>query len=297
MELRHLRYFVAVAKEGHITRAAARLGIQQPPLSLQIKALEEELGLPLFLRGARGVTLTAAGEAFLEDTVSILDAVEKAVDRSRQVAQGAAGRLSVGFATSAALHPLVPRLIRAFRDRYPSVDLDLREDAAAGLTEAIQRGDIQAAVIREPVARPLEIAYRELEREALLAVLPLGHRLLAGHPASAIALEDLAAERFILVRRPGAPGIYGNVVEACRAAGFEPRIAAEVPHMLTNINLVAAGVGISFVPASMREVNVQQVDYRPVKTQKELTAPLTLMWLAANTHPLVRNFIAIAGTR
>jgi DNA-binding transcriptional LysR family regulator len=294
MELRHLRYFVAVAEERHITRAAHRLGIQQPPLSLQIKALERELGVPLFIRSARGVTLTAAGQVFLEDSLAILDSVGKATARSVGVAHGHAGQLSIGFTTSAALHPMVPGIIRAFRERYAKVDLDLRENAAADLTEAVLRGDIQAALIRVPVARSPELAFAELALEELLVVLPRGHKLLGARQASGVDLLDLAAERFILVRRPGAPGIYENVILACRAAGFEPDIAAEVPHMLTNINLVAAGVGISLVPASMREVNLQQVGYHRIRSDPKLTAPLTLVWLESNTDPLLKNLIAIA---
>jgi DNA-binding transcriptional LysR family regulator len=294
MELRHLRYFVAVAEECHITRAAQRLGIQQPPLSLQIKALERELGVPLFVRSARGVTLTVAGEAFLEDALAILDQVGKAAARSVRVSLGHVGRLSIGFTTSAALHPMVPGIIRAFRVRYARVDLDLRENAAADLTEAVLRGDIQAALIRAPVARPPGLAFAELAHEELLAVLPRGHKLLSARLVNGVDLLDLAVERFILVRRPGAPGIYENVILACRAAGFEPDVAAEVPHMLTNINLVAAGVGISLVPASMREVNLQQVGYQRIRSEPKLTAPLTLVWQEGSADPLLENLISIA---
>ena len=170
------------------------------------------------------------------------------------------------------------------------MELDLHENAAADLTEAIMRRDIQVACVRAPVARPAELAFLELLHEELLVVLPVGHGLIGD---GAVDLKDLAQERFILVRRPGAPGIYENVIHACRAAGFEPHIAAEVPHMLTNINLVAAGEGISIVPASMREVNLRQVVYRPLRTSPKLTAPLTLAYLSDNQDPLLSNFIAI----
>jgi DNA-binding transcriptional LysR family regulator len=290
MELRHLRYFIAVAEERHITRAAVRLGMQQPPLSQQIKALENELGVSLLTRGARGVELTVAGQALLEDAYAILESVSRASARTQRSGRGQIGKLSIGFTTSAALHPLVPKVIRAFRQAYGLVELDLHENAAADLTEAIMRRDIQVAVLRAPVARPAELAFLELLHEELLVVLPVGHGLIGD---GAVDLKDLAQERFILVRRPGAPGIYENVIHACRAAGFEPHIAAEVPHMLTNINLVAAGEGISMVPASMREVNLRQVVYRPVRTSPKLTAPLTLAYLSDNQDPLLSNFIAI----
>ncbi len=154
MELRHLRYFIAVAEERHITRAALRLNMQQPPLSQQIRALEAELGVALFIRGARGVELTVAGQTLLEEAYAILNAVGEAATKTRQAASGTLGKLSIGFTTSAALHPLVPRIIHAFRQDYAQVELDLHENAAADLTEAVMRRDIHVALLRVPVARP-----------------------------------------------------------------------------------------------------------------------------------------------
>jgi DNA-binding transcriptional LysR family regulator len=292
MELRHLRYFVAVAEERHMTRAAVRLGIQQPPLSVQIRALETELGVSLFVRGARGVELTAAGRIFLKDVEAILGSVGRAAERVREAARGGVWRLSVGFTTSAVLHPLVPRMIQAFRQAYGEVELDLHEAPAANLIEAVMRREIQVALLRVPVDRPSGLAFVELAYEDLLAVLPVGHRLAARR--GGVRLDDLRQERFILVRRPDAPGIYENVILACRAAGFEPVIGAEVAHMLTNINLVAAGAGVSFVPASMREVNLRQVVYVPLRVRPRLVVPLTLGYLTGAPDPVVRNFVAVA---
>lgn len=293
MELRHLRYFVAVAEERHMTRAAVRLGIQQPPLSVQIRALETELGVSLFVRGARGVELTAAGRIFLKDVEAILGSVGRAAERVREAARGGVGRLSVGFTTSAVLHPMVPRMIQAFRQAYGEVELDLHEAPAANLIEAVMRREIQVALLRVPVDRPSGLAFVELAYEDLLAVLPVGHRLAARR--GGVRLDDLRQERFILVRRPDAPGIYENVILACRAAGFEPVIGAEVAHMLTNINLVAAGAGVSFVPASMREVNLRQVVYVPLRARPRLRVPLTLGYLAGTSDPVVRNFVSVAA--
>jgi DNA-binding transcriptional LysR family regulator len=295
LDFRRLRYFIVVAEEGHITRAARRLGMQQPPLTQQIQTLERTIGAPLFVRTARGVTLTPAGEALAHDGRAVLASLDAAVERARQIARGQRGSLAVGFTTSAIVHALVPRIIRAFRAQYPSVRLDLSENGAAPLTEALTRRAVKLAVIRQPVSRPPGIGFMELLREELLLVLPIGHRLLQGpEPDAAVPISALADERFILVRQPGAPGIYENVVQACRAAGFEPDIAAEVPHMLTNINLVAAGMGITMVPAAMREVNLRQVAYRPVISPVPLVAPLTLAYVADDSDPLVANFIAVA---
>ncbi len=270
-------------------------GIQQPPLSLQIRALETELGVTLFIRGARGVELTAAGRVLLDEAYDILTAVDRASTRARQAARGEVGRLAVGFATSAVQHPMVPAIIQAFRDECPHVELDLREDPAADLIEGLVRRDIRvAALLRVPVARPPELTFIELLQEDVLLVLPAAHQLLRRQGGDrAVALSDLAGERFILVRRPGAPGLYQNLVLACRAAGFDPVIAAEVPHMLTNINLVAAGAGISVAMASMREVNLRQVAYCPLNTSPRLSAPLTLGYWTDDPDPVVRNFIAV----
>lgn len=294
MELRHLRYFVAVAEERHITRAAQRLGIQQPPLSQQIRALETELGVILLLRGARGVELTVAGHALLADAYAILESVERAAAHTRQAARGQVGRLIVGFTTSAVLHPLGPAIMQGFRRAFAGVELDLREAPAADLIEQLVARNIQVALLRVPVEQPAGLAFVELAEEELLAVLPAGHKLLQHAGPRGVALRELAQERFILVRRPGAPGIYQNVILACRAAGFEPLVATEVPHMLTNINLVAAGAGISIVPASMREVNLRQVGYCRLDATPRLTAPLTLVYAAEIRDPVVANFVAEA---
>lgn len=296
MELRHLRYFVAVAEERHITRAAQRLGLQQPPLSQQIRALESELGAALFKRSARGVELTAAGQTLLGDAHAILASVERAAARTLDAARGQMGRLSVGFTTSAVMHPLVPAVIMAFRKRYPQVALDLAEHPAADLIEALARRDLQAGLLRVPVAQPSGLAFVHLLEEELLAVLPAGHRLLSRGGNRRVALRDLAQERFVLVRRPSAPGIYQNLILACREAGFEPLVAAEVPHMLTNINLVAAGAGVSVVPASMQEVNLRQVAYRRLDGRPKLTAPLTLAYGADDDDPALKNFVALTRT-
>jgi len=292
MELRHLRYFLVVAEERHITRAAVRLDMQQPPLSAQIRQLETELGTRLFTRTPRGVVLTAAGLAFQEDAKAILASVDRAAARTLQVARGHLGRLSVGFTTSAILHPFVRRIMRMFRETYPAVELDLDEGNAAKLTQSVTSGGVAAAFLRIPVARPPGVGFIELLHEDLLVVLPAGHALLDGEDA--IDLGALARERFILVRQPGAPGIYENVVAACRAAGFEPTIAAEVPHMLTNVNLVAAGLGISVVPASMSEINLEDVHYRRLRATPPLTAPLTMVYRTDNEDPILANMVAIA---
>ena len=297
MELRHLRYFLAVAEERHMTRAAVRLGLQQPPLSQQIHALEKELGTRLFTRLPRGVELTAAGEVFLEEARTVLSGVERAAARARAAASGQRGRISIGLTTSASLHPGVTRTLRAYADSHAAVALDLHAGSAAGLTEALLREEVHVAVIRAAVARPADLVFKELARENMLIALPANHHLVSRTTSGAnapISLRALAGERMILVRRHAAPGMYGNVVDACHKAGFEPLVIAEVEQMLTAINLVAAGVGISPVPASIREIRQEGIVYCPVLDAPSLVAPLTLVYRRGETQPIVGDFIELS---
>src|SRR3954452_6221350 len=167
MELRHLRYFIAVAEEGHVTRAAQRLGMQQPPLSQQIRALERELGVQLFRRKPRGVELTDAGKTFLERAREILDDVDRAFATTRRTARGEQGRVVVGFTSSAPFHPFVPRVIRAFREAFPLISLTLEESGTTELIQALRHERVDAAFIRSPVAEPMGLTMNPLVEEAM----------------------------------------------------------------------------------------------------------------------------------
>src|SRR5690349_4075043 len=177
MELRHLRYFVAVAEEGHMTRAAERLGIQQPPLSMQIRSLEQELGVQLFRRQPRGVDLTDAGRIFLERARGILDQLDHACAATRRTARGEEGRVVVGFTSSAPFHPFVPRVIRAFREMFPLVSLVLEESGSSELVQGLNNEEIDAAFIRSPVADVVGLTVRPLLQEKMVVALPKGHAL------------------------------------------------------------------------------------------------------------------------
>ncbi|MFL9811878.1 LysR family transcriptional regulator [Stutzerimonas sp. VN223-3] len=294
MELRHLRYFVMVAEEKHFTRAAARLNMQQPPLSQQIRALEDELGFDLFKRHPKGVDLTTGGAVFLDEAKAILASVQAGSRRAARVAKGVEGTLAISFTSSAAAHPLIPRIIRAFREQYPAVSITLDEGNAGRLTKRAMAGQLDVGILRAPVSRPDGIEFHRLLVEELLMVLPIGHPTLADHP-EAIELQAIRDEPFILVRRPGAPGMYANLLRACRAAGFEPHVAFEVERMLTNVSLVAAGEGVSVVPASMRDIHSESVVYRRILgARPRLVAPLTLICRGFNQSPALQNFIVLA---
>lgn len=297
MELRHLRYFVAVARAGSFTRAATQLGIQQPPLSQQVRDLEREVGHPLLERLPRGVALTPGGAVFLEEAEAILARVDGAVQRAGRAAQGTAGTLSVGFTSSAVVHRLAPAMLRGFQAAHPGVDLAVGEGNAASLSEGVAAGQLDVAVIRRPVAERSGLAYLAIAKEPLLLALPAGHPVAARARAAGrerVKLRDLAGDAFILVRRPGAPGMYGDLIEACHALGFSPRITAEVGQMLTNVTLVAAGVGVTVVPASMRVVHADQVFYAVASDAPQLVAPLTLVTRRGSQNPTLARFVAFA---
>ena len=299
MDLRALRYFAAVAETGHMTRAAERLGIQQPPLSQQIKTLERTLGLQLFKRHSRGVTLTEAGRLFLGEARRLLDDAEAMRARMKRVAEGQAGVLRVGFTSSAAAHRFVPDALRAFRQAYPGVELQLREANAAELTEALAAGRLHAALLRRPVARPEGLCFDTLLHEPMVAAVPFARAeaLPPSRRKRALPLKRLCEDPLILVRRPGAPGMYADLLALCHAQGLAPRIAAEVDRMMTNLNLVAAGVGASVVPASMAGVHAHAVAYLPLAGCDSLDAPLTLASREGEDSLPARQFHALLHRR
>jgi DNA-binding transcriptional LysR family regulator len=300
IELRHLRYFVAVAEEGGFTRAAARLHIQQPPLSQQLQALEGELGMRLLERKPRGVELTPAGAAFLEDARAILASVEGAQARVKRVAAGMEGALAIGLASSAATHPAVPRLLAAYREVNPRVHLRFVEGNAASLSEAVVSGGADVAFVRAPVDFPPGVRFLELLEEPMLAVVARSHelaKLAARRKPAWVTLREMARHPFVLVRRPGAPGMYSNLLVACAEAGLAPRIAAEVGNMLTNVLLVAAGVGVSVVPASMRGIQGELVDYVALRGARRLAAPLTVVSREGDANPCLESFVSLARRR
>src|SRR5438067_2915420 len=294
MELRHLRYFVAVAEEGHVTRAAKRLGIQQPPLSQQIRALEAELEVQLFRRKPRGVELTQAGEALLAEARVILDRVAHATAATRRTARGEAGRIGLGFTSSASFHPFVPRVIRAFREAYPLVALSLEEGGTAELVEGLRAERIDAAFVRSPIGPAAELSVHSVLEEEMVAALPAGHRLADGAAAGRMPLAELGAETFILYRRPLGPGLYDAIIAACQRAGYSPRIGQEAPRMLATLSLVAAGLGVTLIPASMQRIGIDGVAYRAIERKAGLVAPLNLAYRRGETAPAACRFIALA---
>ena len=296
MELRHLRYFIAVAEAKGVTRAAERLGLQQPPLSQQIKDLEKELGFALFRRLPRGVELTAGGEAFYQDAVEILGRVERAATRASRTAQGLVGALTVSLTSSALTHPFTPGVLAAFHESYPGVEVGVREGNAAEVTDAVAARKADVGIIRAPVLHPADLVFEPLLREEMLAAIPSSHPLARGRAGEGppIPLQSLARETFIFVRRPGAPGLYADVIDACHRAGFTPTVGFEVGSMVTNVTLVAAGLGVSIVPGSMRDLHRASILYCRLKGASRLWAPITLVKRREDPNPATQRFAALA---
>lgn len=292
MELRHLRYFLAVAEEGHVTRAAARLGIQQPPLSQQIQALESELNLQLFKRLPRGMELTEAGRSFLTDTQAILAQVSEARARAQRTARGEQGTVSIGFTSSALFHPMIPNAIRIFREHYPLINLDLEELGTVELIDGLRNERIDAAFIRSPAPDPHGLNIHPLLEEPMLVALSDNHPY-AVPPSDAndcdLTIDKLAKEPLILYRRRAGAGLYDAIFSAYHKAGFVPRVVQEAPRILSTLNLVAAGLGYTIVPESLCQVQIQGVAYRSIEKEIELIAPINLATRAV-PHAAVRHF-------
>ncbi len=298
MELRHLRYFIAVAEEEHITRAAERLGMQQPPLSQQIKAIERELDVQLFRRKARGVELTDAGRAFLDNARAILARLDHAFETTRRTARGEQGRICVGVTPTGPFHPFVPRVIRAFREAFPLVSVTLEECLSLELIERLRNEQIDAAFLRTPVADPADLVINPLLDEPMLAALPSGHALAQsnGGRDAAISMKALAGETFIVYGRPQGPGQHGlgqyeATIAACHAAGFSPRVGHDAPRIISTLGLVAAGLGIALVPASLQQMSMDGVAYRRLKGAIQPKAILTLASRRGNPSAIVRHFL------
>jgi len=292
MELRHLRYFIAVAEEGHITRAAERLGMQQPPLSFRIKAMERELDVQLFRRKARGVELTDAGRAFLDNARAMLVHFDQTFETTRRIARGELGQICVGVTPMSSFHPFVPRAIRTFRESFPLVSLRLEEDISNELVERLRNGRIDVAFTRTPVAHPDGLVVSSLLEEPLLLALPSEHAL-AGtsrNGGAALSLKRLAQETFIVYGPPGS-GLIEATTAACRAAGFNPRIGQAAPRVTSMIGLVASGLGISLVPASLQQFHVDGMVYRRLKGSPQAKAILDLVSRRGDPSAVIRHFL------
>ena len=294
MDLRQLRYFVAVAEEGHITRAAERLGMQQPPLSQQIKTLERQLGAQLFRRKARGVELTEAGRVLLDQARLVLERLDYAVLVTRRTARGDQGQLVVGIAPTAPFNPFVLRVIRAYREAYPLVSVSLEEQLSNQALERLRGEKIDVAFLRAPVEDPQGLSVYHLFDEPMVVAMPSSHGLAGGGgDAAALPLRALAEETFILFGGSDGPGIADAIVAACQRAGFTPRVGQRAPRIATTLGLVSVGLGVALVPESIRRVQVDGVTYRSLLPREQPAAVLNLAVRRGDGSAVVQAFAAL----
>jgi DNA-binding transcriptional LysR family regulator len=288
VELRHLRYFVAVAEERHFGRAAERLHIAQPPLSQQIRRLEAELGVTLLHRTTRSVELAPAGEVLLARARDILAAVDGATEDTRRAARGEFGRLAVGF-TGSATYELLPKLAAALRDALPGVVLDLRGEllTPAQVTRLLD-GTLDLGLLRPPV-RERALAVEVVRREPLVVVLPQAHPLAA---EDAVPLEELAGEPFVVYPSHFRSVVHDAVEETCEAHGFLPRVALEVSETSTLVSFVAAGLGVSLVPESVRHMTVHGAVYRPLAGEAA-AVELAVAWRRDEVTPVLERALEV----
>lgn len=286
MELRHLRYFVAVAEEGHFGRAAARLKIAQPPLSRQIQGLEKELGFQLFLRSSRSVELTQPGQILLQHAHKIFESLDVAVREAQRASRGERGRIAVGYPSSLAYSGLT-ELLRAFRGKAPGVDVSLRELPPQLQVDALRDGKLDVGFVRAPLEEP-DIAYETLMREPLMMALPSDHPLASRRYVN---LAHVARDPFVFFPRPMSPAYFDALMRLCNTAGFTPRIVQEAPQ-LDILSLVAAGFGVSIVPASLRSIRRAGLVLRPLVGGP--TTELLIAWVKGNSSPLLRGFLDVA---
>jgi DNA-binding transcriptional LysR family regulator len=284
MELRHVRYFVAVAEDLHFGRAAERLHIAQPPLSRQIMQLEQEMKVQLLERNKRTVRLTPAGEAFLDKARDLLARADDAVLAAQRVASGHAGSLTVAFVGSA-MFSILPDILRAFRSRYPDVDLHLNEMTTGQQVTALHDARTQVAFVRPGVVHP-DIVSDVVLREDLVAALPESHRLA---DRNEIRLGELSAEPFILFSRQVRPSFGDQILSLCISAGFTPIAVQEALEMQTALGLVAGGLGVAVVPESVRRIawpGVKLVRFPSPVPQTELS----IAYRVDETSPILPRF-------
>lgn len=294
MELRHLRHFIAVAEEGHITRAAERLGMQQPPLSQRIKAIETELDVQLFRRKARGVELTEAGRVFLVRARATLAQYDGAFEATRSAARGEQGRLCVGIMPTAPFHPFVPFVIRAFRTVFPLVSLVLDECLRKEAVERLENNRMDVAFLRAPLPEAQNLVVNPLLLEPMVVALPSDHALAQRRRrGAALSLKDLAGETFIVYARQLGPAFYEATMAACLKAGFNPRLGQEAPRITSALSLVAIGLGVSLVPACMQRMAMDGIAYRPLRGAALPNAVLNLGYRRGDPSPVIRNFVSL----
>ncbi len=292
MELRHLRYFVAVGEEEHFGRAAQRVRVAQPALSRQIQDLEREIGFKLFDRLSRGVKISAAGRLFLEEARRILQQLNEATERAQRVARGQSGTLRLGFTENVSWRGVVPDSLRLFRDRYPDTELQLNPLPSLQQLEAVRAGRLDAGFLLNPPKPDRELDVLPVAVHSLALAAPAGHPL--GTDKN-LRLRDMTDARFIWFPRRESAAFYDRLMYECFRGGLKsPRIVQEALNEATILALVAQGMGVGFVVETARWRCPDRVTILKVADLK-LSLPLALVWRRDNLSPLLAKFVADVG--
>lgn len=291
MDLRRIRHFNVLAETLNFSRAAERLHIAQPALSVSIQKLETELGTKLFERTPTGVVLTASGQAALLEARRLLYHGEQLLRTARDAAAGTGGRLRIGFVGSA-IYRLVPTLVPGFRAQYPGVELVLRESTSARILEMLNEEALDIGIVRTPLLQAHGATLHTLQRDRYVAVLPSGHPLVQ---RSVLRLADLAREPFIMYAPDQAAGLHASALATCESAGFVPNVTQVATQVPTVVALVESGLGVALVPEVMRGHREPLVAYRALEDLGEAAATtLALAWLEGSESPAAERFIEVA---
>ncbi|MGW0897702.1 LysR family transcriptional regulator [Streptomyces goshikiensis] len=286
LPLQQLHAFVVLAEELHFGHAATRLGIAQPPLSQQIRRLEDKVGYALFRREPGRISLTPAGRELLPAARHALTGLAEGLTAAREAGSGRAGRLRIGFAASLAL-TVLPGLLRTFRERFPAVDVDVREMTTTPQLAALREGTIDIGLVREPPAHDAELAFETVLTEPFAAVLPSSHPLAAQRK---LRVEQLADCPFVLLPRAVGPPLYDRITGLCVAAGFTPRVAQHAVEWQTVCALVETGLGVSLAPESIRRIRLRGVAFRGIEPDTARTR-VAVAWRRNDSNPLVPSLL------
>ncbi|MAK32327.1 LysR family transcriptional regulator [Acinetobacter sp.] len=289
IDIHKLNAFVAVVEESNISRAANRLHMQQPPLTRLIQSLEQDLNTTLLKRLPRGVEVTEAGKVLYQEAVTILAHASSIPQRVQNIAQGKEGQINIGFTHSIGLHPFLPTLLRHFREKFPAVSIHLEEDSSSALTDAVINEKLDIVFLRKTAPKHTAVQTMHVLNETLIVALPSNHPL--AMQQGAIHLPDLEPYEFVLYRRLAGQDLFDNILANCYQAGFSPNIVQEAPRLTSSLNLIAAGIGLSIVPASIQDFWNKQIIYRPLEAKKPCIAPIYAIYSAKDNNIRVAHFL------
>ncbi|MEG0481652.1 MAG: LysR family transcriptional regulator [Acinetobacter sp.] len=272
IDIHKLKAFVAVVEESNISRAAVRLNMQQPPLTRMIKSLENELSTDLLKRLPRGVEVTEAGKALYQEALTILAHAQAIPKRVQNISMGLEGQINIGFTNSVGLHPFLPALLRHFRETFSAVSIHLEEDGSSSLIDSIINDKNDIVFLRKPAPIGFGLTSLHVLDEPLIVALPNNHPL--ANQIDAIHILDLETYDFVLYRRLAGQDLFDNILASCYQAGFSPKIVQEAPRLTSSLNLIAAGIGLSIVPASIRDFWNKQIVYKDLKADTPCIAPI-----------------------